>query len=223
MTQFRFNLIYDPPFGGFLIGVRCMDKVFFKGINDAPYETQKFIKVSDNKWKLVWICPFYKTWKHMLERCFCNKLKSKYPTYKDVTVCEEWLYFSNFKAWMEQQDWEGKALDKDLLIEGNKVYSPETCIFIPKALNNFLTNTQRTKKSKLPIGVCWNKDHGKFQVRCNNPFTKKRENLGYFNSLDEASFAWKNRKLELAKEWAYRIDDIIIQACLLSLDEDRWD
>lgn len=48
------------------------------------------------------------------------------------SVCEEWLTFSNFKRWMEQQDYEGKALDKDLLVSQNKTYSSETCVFVPR-------------------------------------------------------------------------------------------
>ena len=40
----------------------------------------------------------YKTWSHMLERCY-NKEKEKYHNYIDCYVCEEWLNFQNFAEW----------------------------------------------------------------------------------------------------------------------------
>ena len=61
------------------------------------------------------------------------------PAYKDVVVRQEWLTFSNFKRWMEKQDWEGKQLDKDIIVLGNKVYSPETCAFVLGVTNGFIT------------------------------------------------------------------------------------
>lgn len=199
-----------------------MRKVFGIGVNDAEYETQRFVKGSEGKWKCVWVCPFYKAWKHMLERCFCPKLKRKYPTYEDVTCVDEWLYFSRFKSWMEIQHWEGKALDKDILNSGNLIYSPDNCIFIPKNLNNFLTNTQRTKISGLPLGVCWNGDHRKYQVRVNNPFTKRRENLGYFDGLPCAMSTYNKRKGELATLWAEVVEDERLKQALLNMKHERF-
>ena len=99
------------------------------GINDANYNTQ--VRVNG---KLV-VCKYYRTWKNMLERCYDSNLHLKHPTYIGCIVCEEWLTFSNFKAWMETQDFGGKDLDKDILVKGNKIYSPETCIFVTNAIN----------------------------------------------------------------------------------------
>ena len=196
--------------------------VFGKGVNDAGYETQRFIKISDNKWKRVYVCPIYKTWKHMLERCYCQKLKNKYPTYEGCTVCNEWLTFSNFKVWMEKQNWKGRVLDKDLLYKDNKIYSAETCVFVDKPLNNFLTNTQRTKVSKLPVGVCWNNQHNKYQVRVSNPFLGVRESLGYYSSLEEASFTYRERKVELARDWAEIVEDIRLKEALANIKQDYF-
>ena len=116
--------------------------VYGVGVNDADYvvsinETVGYVD-GKRKEKLVWICPFYRTWKGMLGRGYSEKLKLKYPSYKDVTVCEEWHLFSTFRAWMDQQDWEGLQLDKDLLVKGNKIYSPETCLFVSGQVNNFV-------------------------------------------------------------------------------------
>ena len=98
---------------------------------------------------------------------------------------------------MESQDFGGMQLDKDILFEGNKVYSAETCVFVTKAVNMFTTDSGASRGEWL-IGVCWDKREGKFRSRCSNPFTKKREHLGLFVSELEAHQAWLKRKLELA-------------------------
>lgn len=170
------------------------------GINDADYNVSKHA-IIDGKDKIVWCCPYYLCWKSMLERCYCEKFQSKRITYKGCWVCDEWLTFSNFKTWMEQQDWEGKQLDKDLLKEGNKVYCPEYCIFVDGILNNFVTNRINDRGNHL-IGVCWHKRDGKLISRCNNPFTGKSEHLGHFPTELEGHLAWKRRKHELACQLA---------------------
>ena len=137
----------------------------------------------------------------MLKRAYCPKYHQKHPTYKDVTVCEEWYTFSNFRSWMIQQDWEGKELDKDLLIEGNKVYSPEACVFVDRMTNQFTVDGGATRGDYM-LGVCWDYVNGKFRTQCRNPFTGKREHLGYFASEIEAHLAWKRRKHELSLQLA---------------------
>ena len=92
--------------------------VFGVGINDADYVIDKRINASlpgeRRSQKVLWACPYYSRWKDVLSRCYAAYHLLKRPNYFDCTVCEEWLLFSNFKKWMEQQDWEGKQLDKDL-------------------------------------------------------------------------------------------------------------
>ena len=166
------------------------------GINDANYNIQEHV-ILDGKCKIVWVCPFYKAWKSMLERCYSEKVQSRQPTYKGCSVCEEWLTFSNFKKWMESQDWGGKHLDKDLLKEGNKIYCPEYCIFVDSKINNFVTD-RVNDRGEYMIGAHWHKRAGKFESRCSNPFTRKQEHLGYFTKELEAHLAWKKRKHELA-------------------------
>ena len=56
------------------------------GVNDANYAT------SGKR-----MCPFYRRWINMLERCYSEKFQEKNPTYRGCSVCEEWLTFSNFK------------------------------------------------------------------------------------------------------------------------------
>lgn len=166
------------------------------GINDADYNIGKkeFI---NGKHEIVWMCPFYQTWVNILHRCYYEKQHLRRPTYKGCSVCEEWFTFSNFKVWMETQDWQGKQLDKDLLKEGNKVYSPEYCIFVDPKINTFVTDRGASRGDYM-IGVCWHKRAGKFQSNCSNPFTSKKEYLGLFTNELEAHLAWKHRKHELA-------------------------
>lgn len=175
------------------------------GINDADYAVVKFETIGyvngKQKKKLVWFCPHYRVWSDMLARCYSIKLQDKYPTYKGCIVSDEWLRFSNFKSWMETQDWEGKQLDKDLLIEGNNVYSTDTCVFVTRGVNTFTTDSGASRGEWL-IGVSWHKAKGKFMSGCSNPFTKKQETLGYFTCELEAHKAWAKRKLELAYELA---------------------
>ena len=175
--------------------------VFGVGINDADYVVEKKETIGyvngKRKQRLVWVCPYYRTWKNMLKRCYSDRYQEKCPTYKGCSVSEEWLTFSNFKGWMEKQDFEGVQLDKDLLLEGNKVYSDKTCVFVSGAVNRF-TIDSGASRGEWMIGVNWHKRDGKFRASCRNPFTKKKEHLGLFVNELEAHQAWLNRKLELA-------------------------
>mgnify|MGYP001117231448 CR=1 FL=1 len=148
----------------------------------------------------------------MLKRCYSGKYHERKPTYRGCTVCEDWHTFSNFRDWMENQDWEGKHLDKDLLISGNKEYGPETCVFVTSVVNLFTTDSCNSR-GEYPIGVYWQQD--KFTARCSNPFTGEREWLGRFDCPDQAHLAWKKRKHELACQLAeseYVTDERVAQA-----------
>lgn len=175
------------------------------GLNDADYITQNKETIGyvngSRKRNLVWICPYYQAWKNMLQRCYSAKLQDKYPTYKGCTVSKEWHTFSNFKAWMEAQDFEGLQLDKDLLFKGNKVYSAEKCVFVTQTVNKFTTD-RGASRGEWMIGVSWHTATGKFQARCRNPFTGRDEYLGLFACEKEAHQVWLKRKLELAHELA---------------------
>lgn len=160
-----------------------MKLVYGVGINDANYVTQPTI---DGK-KVI--CPFYIRWTSMLKRCHSAKYQAKFPTYVGCSVAEEWLTFSNFRKWMVEQDWKDKQLDKDLLIEGNKSYSPETCAFVCRALNQLLTDSAAIR-GELPIGV--SKRRKKYEARVNKD--GKRIYLGTFNTPEEAHAAWKKAK-----------------------------
>ena len=72
----------------------------------------------------------YATWKSMLMRCYSDKYHAKFPTYIECSVCAEWLDFQVFASWFEVNYVDGMQLDKDIKVEGNKIYSPEFCLFV---------------------------------------------------------------------------------------------
>lgn len=103
----------------------------------------------------------YYKWKNMVQRCYDKKLHKKYkPEYKDKSVCEEWLNYSNFRIWFDEHYVPCKNnqidLDKDLLVQGNKVYSPETCVFLLHYQN---TMFERSAKDKI-----YEKEDGTFVI-----------------------------------------------------------
>lgn len=171
------------------------------GINDADYTVmiQEIVGYVDGKRKrkLIWACPFYMTWASLLKRCYSEKYQARWPTYIGCSVVEEWKTFSNFKYWMEKQDWQGKQLDKDLLHPGNKEYGPDACVFVSQMVNKFVIESDASR-GEYPIGVCWHKGVNKFKAQCCNPFNGKQEHLGLFTCPNEAHKAWLKRKQELA-------------------------
>jgi hypothetical protein len=77
----------------------------------------------------------YLKWSNMLERCYSEEYHKKQPTYIGCSVDERWHNFQVFAKWFEENYIEGYELDKDILLKGNKIYSPETCCFVPKEIN----------------------------------------------------------------------------------------
>lgn len=175
------------------------------GLNDADYTVHHHENVNGKSVR-TWICPFYRTWQNMLSRCYAKNIKDTRPSYLGCSVCDEWLIFSNFRAWMIEQPWVGNELDKDHLVPGNKVYGPEFCVFISGALNSFLTS-HLSRRGKWPIGVDWKERDQKFQASCANPFTGKRESLGYFSDPNAAHEAWRKRKHQHACAYSWLQDD----------------
>lgn len=148
------------------------------------------------------ISKTYSVWTQMIDRCYSSKRQEKQPTYVGCTVCEEWKYFSNFKKWFDENYIEGFQLDKDILVEGNKIYSPNTCVFVPPQINNLLLQ-QKTNKS-LPNGVSKRKS-GTFLAQIGK--YGKVYNIGCFNTVEEASIAYTKAKSEYIFEVANKFYD----------------
>ena len=176
--------------------------VFGVGVNDLGYRTQVQEDVTKNGdkriRKSVFRCSYYTAWVDMLKRCHSKKYLESYPSYIGTSVCSEWLYASAFRKWMEHQSWYGKCLDKDIIVPGSKLYSPDTCAFVLPATNSFVTASDASRGA-YPIGVDLFKPTGKYRAQCKNIFTGKREHLGYFSIPEDAHEAWRKRKHELAQ------------------------
>lgn len=180
-----------------------MSKVFGVGVNDSTYSTQKFENI-EGKYKLVWICKYYRKWKDMLKRCYYQK---DFETYRDCYVCKEWLLFSNFKDWcvsFEDKysvDIVNLHLDKDLLSKGNREYSPDKCTFLHPKVNTFILDSAKIR-GELPIGVNLNKNKTKYEAYCRNPFVPKKQHyLGVYPTPEMAHQVWKNKKLAFVHDF----------------------
>lgn len=149
----------------------------------------------------------YQTWRDMLRRCYDEKAFKKRPTYKDCIVYEEWLNFQNFAEWFEENYYEIEGeimyLDKDILVKNNKVYSPQTCVFVSNRINVLFTKSEKAR-GEYPIGVTYYKKYDKFLSSCNVIINNKKysKNLGYYYSIDEAFQVYKKFKENYIKQVA---------------------
>lgn len=169
--------------------------VFGIGLNDTNY------KINNNNI----IKPSYSLWIHMLRRCYRPDSKTK--SYKDCSVCEDWLTYSHFDKWFSEHSNEygdNYQIDKDILVKGNKVYSPDTCCFVPQEINLLLIN-RKSCRGSLPLGVQKQTRSDNFMVRLNR--YGKAKYVGTFNTIEEAFAAYKQEKEAYIKEVAQRYFD----------------
>ena len=171
------------------------------GINDSNYVVSRKGAA----------CSYYKVWKGVIERCYSKKFHDKYPSYIGCTVCDEWLLFSNFKSWMQSQDWKGKQIDKDILVQGNKMYSPSNCIFVTHAVNSLFTCRER-KRGKYNQGVHVGTNTKKYKAQCSYLGVINR--LGTFDSEKEAFDVYKKFKYGVIRELALDQDEPLRSAML---------
>lgn len=153
------------------------------------------------------------TWRGMIERCYNEEQRSKWKTYKDCYVCDEWKFYSAFKEWFLDNYKKGFALDKDILVRGNKEYSPDKCCFVPQEINNLFTKRQNDRGSSL-IGTSKRKDRNIFQASLS--IGDKQLYLGDFKSEYDAFNAYKKAKelriKELANKYKYQLEPRVYEA-----------
>ena len=154
----------------------------------------------------------YRLWNNMVNRCYNEKEISRYPTYKDCHVSEDWRYLSNFKEWCNNQIGfgnQGWELDKDLLSKDCKIYSEHTCVFVPPEINGFLLNGN-SYRGDLPVGVILDKGAKKPRYRARLSKYGKYHCYGSYSNPTDAFYAYKQAKEDFAKElaekWKAQID-----------------
>ena len=181
----------------------------------------------NDKTKPTWVdgkdVKEYKLWQHMLERCFSEKYQTKQPTYKGCNVSDNFLNYSYFYEWCQEQTGFGKVdekgryweLEKDLLFTGNKTYSETNCVFVPHEINLFFNN-HGNARGEYPVGVYFHKASGKFKAQCK--VNGKRQHLGLFNTPQEAFAVYKHFKEDLCKQlalkWQSEIDERLFNAMM---------
>lgn len=94
----------------------------------------------------------YRRWFGILQRCYSPTTEQAGRNYKGCKVCKEWLTFSNFKKWFDENYVDGWQIDKDIIESGNRVYSPDTCCFVPNIINIFFIRPKREKRGVFKEG-----------------------------------------------------------------------
>lgn len=179
------------------------------GINDGKYP------IKDKKTGKLTI--EYAAWRNMLARCYVEKVNLKQESYSGCLVSDEFKIYSNFYEWYQENkisDDFKYHLDKDLLLNGNKLYSKDTCLLIPREINNFLTKRD-SLRGEFPVGVCFHKPLSKFRAQISKD--KKRFHLGYFDNINDAFLEYKIAKEKHAKELADRYKHVISERAYISI------
>ncbi|QZI90486.1 putative AP2 domain-containing protein [Vibrio phage 207E48.1] len=167
--------------------------IYGVGVNDIE---------GSHKWKSRSV------WREMLRRCYDPKFHVDYPTYLDCAVCEEWQIFSNFKLWFDSNYIDGYQLDKDLFNPESKIYSPDTCFFVPSALNNLFVNC--AKSGEYPKGVSPSPSkRGRFRAQLS--VNGKTVTVGTYDTVLEASANYKQAKHQYIRQeiQRYRLEGIV--------------
>lgn len=158
----------------------------------------------------------YIVWRDMIHRCYNPRLRDKYPTYTGCVVHDNWHNFQKFAEWYHSQEYcdKGYQLDKDLIVQGNKIYSAERCCFLPPALNT-LISINHSNRSSL-VGTTFHKNTGKWQSLVNK--SGKVVYLGLFNTELEAHLCYVQEKERFVREeavvWRGFIDPVAYDALL---------
>lgn len=158
----------------------------------------------------------YMVWYAMVQRCYDNKTQENKPTYVKCEVCQDWKCFEKFEIWFNENFYsineEEMCLDKDILKKGNKIYSPEFCVFVPQRINKLFTK-RHLHRGPYPIGV--DKEGNYFKADCSDGYGKKIY-LGSYSSAHEAFVHYKKYKEQLIKdiadEYKLFIPNVLYQA-----------
>lgn len=192
--------------------------LYNRGIQDIPGDANK----NNQDYKV------YATWCAMYVRCYSNVKQKTRPTYIGTTVCDEWIYYSNFKKWYLNNYIEGYDLDKDIIDGTSKIYSPKTCAFVPNIINSCIIDGNASSSRTYPIGVHYRSKPSDMINEFTNPYQarlckyKKRVSCGCFSTPEEAHRAWQIAKrdylLELMSMYCNDVVPEVIQGLQRRVD-----
>lgn len=174
--------------------LRKRTKVCGIGVNDLDHPLSKKEMKS------------YYVWASMIRRCYDENELKKRPSYTGCSVCDEWLLFSNFKQWFDENYVDGYQLDKDVIVSKNKIYSPNTCCFVPKEINSVIKRVG-FRRDKY-IGTT--KNYNKYGASISK--YGKHISLGYYYNIEDAYLAYKKAKEDYLKELANKYKENISEA-----------
>ena len=179
---------------------------FKKGKIKCPYEPRYFNKgyLGEGKYKMCINGKHtdeFDIWYDMLRRCYDPKFHERNTTYKDCIVEDYLLNFQNMGKWIEENYYEipGEVmcLDKDILYKGNKMYSRNTCIFVPQRINTLFIKCNKSRGND-PIGVT-ELPSGNYMVRCCDGYGKEIY-LGVYATKEKAFNVYKEYKERIIKD-----------------------
>ena len=142
----------------------------------------------------------YRKWSNMMQRCYSEVTHRLKPYYKGCMVCEEWQNFSNFREWYRKNIIEGRKfdLDKDILVQGNTIYSPKTCALVTHYAN---TVFQRRGIKK---NIVQNAATGKFDTSIS--ILGKTKEIGSSETREEAEKQLHAYRKEFINKFAKKIE-----------------
>ena len=218
---------------------RCLNKSMFKNIimdliqlrsGSSPERSYFMLKNTE-----LSMSKIREKYCNMLYRCYSENNHESHPWNEGSTVCDEWMEpdhgFERFAEWCQQNyytiDGEGTMeLDKDILVKGNKVYSPDTCVFAPKKINSMFGGSAKKSDNDLPKGVQFAKRKQQYypvligldgkRLSCKERYDTVQEawrayathRKDYINAVADTYHADIPEKLYIAmKNWQLSIDD----------------
>lgn len=158
----------------------------------------------------------YEVWHGMLERCYDDKFQNKCPTYVGCYVTKEWHCYENFEKWYINNYYkvenEVMNLDKDIRIKGNKLYSPETCIFVPQRINKLFIKSDKSRNGLIGTTKKYN---GKYKAQYPIATSGKRTTKVFSTELEAFNFYKKEKEKcikQIADEYYNKIPTTLYEA-----------
>lgn len=205
------NIVVDIEYNN--VGTGGFSNPFARSVfNEGYFGVGKFIA----KYNGVHTAE-YEDWHSMIRRCYDNS--AYHVTYQDVEVYESWKCYQTFAEWATKQvgfNNKGWHLDKDLLIKGSRIYSPDTCTYLPREINGFI---KRKRMNDLPLGVdLVINESGVIQYRSQGRANGSNVGLGSYPDIETAFNVYKKHKEALAKDlavtWKSKIDKRAYEALM---------